>query len=151
VVNLEYFNVDGGSTDGTVEIIRNYEKNLAGRISEPDRGITVSGNRRWISATDLLHVGGLAVIGTVFRDLPSVEWIIGHPTIFNPQGKGGSGRMPPSIVALSFPCWNEPLHPGGIYHRVYDEVVDKEPAGRSLKCDTPGGRSLFAVCTKCRV
>jgi len=37
--NIEYIVVDGGSTDGTVEIIKKYENKIAKWISEPDRGI----------------------------------------------------------------------------------------------------------------
>ncbi len=40
--NLEYIIVDGGSTDGTMELIRRMEKRMPGRfryLSEPDRGI----------------------------------------------------------------------------------------------------------------
>ncbi len=38
-LEIEYWLIDGGSKDGTVEIIRKYEKNLAGWISEKDKGI----------------------------------------------------------------------------------------------------------------
>jgi glycosyltransferase involved in cell wall biosynthesis len=94
--NLDYFIVDGGSTDGTVEIIRKYEGQISGWISEPDNGMYDALNKGfartsgeimgWISGTDMLHIGGLKVAADVFRKFPQVEWITGRPTAFNEGG-----------------------------------------------------------------
>ncbi len=95
--NLDYFIVDGGSTDSTLGIIRKYEKEISGWISEPDNGMYDAINKGfartsgeimgWISATDQLHTGALSVVGSVFRDMPSeVEWITGRATSFNDEG-----------------------------------------------------------------
>jgi glycosyltransferase involved in cell wall biosynthesis len=91
--NLEYFIVDGGSTDNTVDIIRKYETQISGWISEPDHGMYDAINKGfgytsgevmgWISATDMLHIGGLRVAGSIFRQMAEVEWITGIPTAFN--------------------------------------------------------------------
>jgi glycosyltransferase involved in cell wall biosynthesis len=65
----EYFIIDGNSADGTVDVIRRYEAELAGWISEPDQGYAdalAKGFRRakgdilcWINAGDLLLPGAL--------------------------------------------------------------------------------------------
>jgi glycosyltransferase involved in cell wall biosynthesis len=94
--NLEYFIIDGGSTDGTLDIIRQYESQITGWVSEPDNGMYDALNKGfarttgeilgWISATDQYQVGGLSVVGSVFRDLPHVEWITGRPVLFSEEG-----------------------------------------------------------------
>lgn len=53
--NLEYIIIDGGSTDGSVEIIKKYEPWLAYWESENDRGQSHAINKGWKRATgDLL-------------------------------------------------------------------------------------------------
>jgi len=94
--NLEYFVVDGASTDGTQAIIRRYERELAGWISEPDKGVYDALNKGfamstgeimgWLNASDMLHTKGLFVVGSVFADLREVEWITGRPSGFSAEG-----------------------------------------------------------------
>lgn len=65
----QYFIIDGGSTDNSVEIIRSYEAQLTGWVSEPDtgyadaiaKGFKLSSNNYmcWINSGDLLLEGAL--------------------------------------------------------------------------------------------
>lgn len=94
--NLEYIVVDGASSDGTQEIIKKYQQHISWWISEPDRGLYDALNKGferstgeimgWLNASDMLHTGGLAVVGSVFRSFPSVRWITGRPTAFAEDG-----------------------------------------------------------------
>lgn len=49
--NIEYIIIDGGSTDGTVDIIKKYSDRLAYWVSEPDKGIYDAMNKGIIAAT----------------------------------------------------------------------------------------------------
>ncbi len=74
--NLEYFIIDGGSTDDSVAIIRKYERWLAGWVSEKDSGQSEAINKgfarcsgvifNWLCSDDLLTRGALAVVAAEF-------------------------------------------------------------------------------------
>ena len=80
--NLEYFVVDGGSTDDTMKIVREYQSRVNGIISEPDNGMYdavakgfdhASGEvLGYLNADDVFEPGGLQRIGEYFRDHPDV-------------------------------------------------------------------------------
>ena len=70
--NLEYIIVDGGSNDGTVDVIRRYESNSTLRfISEPDDGIYDAMNKGSVMAQgdyiQFLNAGDLLVDETVIE------------------------------------------------------------------------------------
>ena len=49
--NIEYIVVDGGSTDGTLDVINRYENKISKIISEPDKGIYDAMNKGIKAAT----------------------------------------------------------------------------------------------------
>lgn len=85
--DLEYFILDGGSTDGTRKIIRKYEPWLAGWRCEKDAGQSAAINEGWgratgevlgwINSDDWYHPGALAAVGRRFAAEPSVTWVSG--------------------------------------------------------------------------
>jgi glycosyltransferase involved in cell wall biosynthesis len=91
--DLEYMIVDGGSKDGSLEIIKKYEKYLAWWVSEPDHGQAEAVNKGfsratgefvgWINSDDFFEPGALlsaaeylqqdARLGLVYGDVRSID------------------------------------------------------------------------------
>jgi len=102
---LEYVVIDGGSTDGSTEIIRRYEEDLAFWASEHDRGHAHALNKGfahtsgeimcWINSSDLHYRWTLETVSQIFQQVPQVEWIMGMPSKFDLSGA-------PKSVGASF-------------------------------------------------
>lgn len=97
--NLEYIIIDGGSTDGSVEIIKKYEPWLTYWVSEPDRGQSHAINKgwkrsngelfSWLNSDDYLAKGALRMIANqqLFCDKRKMGFIHGKAKIISENGQ----------------------------------------------------------------
>ena len=102
---LEYFVQDGGSGDGSVDVLRGYAGRF-GWVTEKDNGQADAINRAfrrttgevmaWLNSDDLLLPGTLAYVGRYFAENPEVDVIYGHRVLID-QDDAEIGRwvVPP--------------------------------------------------------
>lgn len=93
--NTEFFVIDGGSTDGSVEIIRRYEPYITRWVSEKDEGQSDAINKglqwatgdiiTWLNSDDLLLPGALHTVAALFKRHSDAWLIHGKTQLF---GKG---------------------------------------------------------------
>lgn len=104
--NLDYIVMDGGSTDGSVDIIRDNEDDLSHWQSQPDEGQAAAireGFERsdgeimgWLNSDDVIFPGTLAYVADYFRQHPEVDVVYGHRIIRNAGGfETGRWILPP--------------------------------------------------------
>lgn len=95
--NVEYVIMDGGSNDGSVEIIKKYKDRLAYWVSEPDKGQSDAINKgfsratgeilSWLNSDDLLFPGALDSVVSFFHQHPDVGCVIGDQEVIDSEGK----------------------------------------------------------------
>jgi glycosyltransferase involved in cell wall biosynthesis len=104
---IEYIVVDGGSSDGSLEIIRKYASNLAYWVSEPDRGQAEAINKglehssgeivAWLNSDDLYLPGAVSEAVKALQTNPEAGMVYGDAITIDPGGC--------PIKALRFPDW----------------------------------------------
>lgn len=93
--DLEYVVLDGGSTDGSADILERYEPLLDFYRSAPDRGQSDALNEGmsratgevvgWLNSDDVYLPGALGAVGRAF-DGPGVDWVAAPCRILSPDG-----------------------------------------------------------------
>jgi glycosyltransferase involved in cell wall biosynthesis len=138
----EYFVIDGGSSDESVDIIRRYESRLTGWVSERDAGYAdaiTKGFRRgngellaWINSSDLLLRGALDC-ARHFLSNPDLELIFGDDYRIDEDGTvifrsyGGTDNLRNMML---YAGWT-PLQDACFWRRsLYERVGGLNPATR---------------------
>lgn len=104
--NLEYIVIDGGSTDGSIEIIKKYQHKLHHWVSEQDEGHYSAINKGfgmatgeimgWINSSDTYYPWTFDTIAEIFSQFPEVNWISGCASYFD------IGRAPKGVGACEY-------------------------------------------------
>jgi glycosyltransferase involved in cell wall biosynthesis len=128
---IEYIIIDGGSTDGTIDIIKSYDEKLHTGfysvkcngitfrwLSEKDNGMYDAINKGFYRATgdayayinsdDVYEQGAFEIIAITFRKYPEIQWLKGITSFIDENSKYRSG-----LCHIYNPKWIE----AGIYGR----------------------------------
>ncbi|NLE83466.1 MAG: glycosyltransferase [Chloroflexi bacterium] len=95
--NIEYWVVDGGSSDNSVEIVKQYAHRLAGWVSEKDRGQADAVNKGftqatgeiigWLNSDDRYYPGAIAEAVEAFRQYPEAGFVFSDVESIDENGR----------------------------------------------------------------
>ena len=131
--DFEYIIIDGGSTDGTVEVIKRYKEHLAYWVSEPDDGIYAAWNKALTHASGkwIVFLGSddCFVDNHVLSDLmgladTNIDFVFGKHALIAITGVvvNVCGR-PWNFAQMK--QWMSVSHPGALHNRKLFEVFGK--------------------------
>jgi len=97
---VEHIIVDGGSTDGTLEILKKYASKYPGRIrfiSEPDKGTGDAWNKGWkmakgdifgwLGSDDMFEPDAISAVVAFFKLNPDAYFVFGNYNVIDDDGK----------------------------------------------------------------
>ena len=130
--NFEYVIIDGGSTDGTLDIIRKYEDKIDYWISEPDKGIYDAMNKgmKHSSGTYLwfMNSGDLIESSEILENIPwaeNADVYYGETHLIDNSGKILGTRT--ALTTRKLPVqmgWKDMMHGMVVSHQSF--IVKKE-------------------------
>jgi len=92
--DVEHLVVDGGSTDGTVDVlarlgVRYVSEPDEGRVDAANKGVDLTSGEvvAWLNADDRYEAGALRAVGEVFAGSPATMWVTGYCRIIGGDGQ----------------------------------------------------------------
>lgn len=145
---IEYTIVDGGSTDGSLDVIKKYEDKLAWWVSEKDSGQTDAINKgfarangdilAWINSDDTYEPGAVTAAAKYLQEHPEVGMVYGDCNFINESGevigkfnsaqtnyqllRRGYAHIPQQTMFFRAKLWKQvgPLDPSFYFAMDYD-------------------------------
>ena len=95
--NLEYIIMDGGSTDGSLEIIKKYAHTLAYYESAKDNGMYDALNKgfkkstgeimAWINSDDIYIPNSFFIVAEIFSKFQNINWLLGCSSLLDEKNR----------------------------------------------------------------
>jgi hypothetical protein len=131
--NLEYFIIDGGSTDKTHSIIRSHRRHLTYWVSEPDNGQSHAINKgfrratgavvAWLNSDDYYLPGALLAVAAAYQRQPRASFYLGNGLSVDIAGQPLGSYFPEERVLFHRPAlvWglNYVLQPATFINRAH--------------------------------
>ena len=112
--NLEYIIIDGGSTDGSVDIIKKYKSKLSYWISEKDNGMyhaiqkgfekSTGEIMAWINSDDMYHKNAFLIVAEIFSKFNHINWLCGASTLWDEYGRCFNVKLSRRFNRYDFLC-----------------------------------------------
>ncbi len=134
--NVECLVIDGGSTDGTLDLLRNIRDSRLSWLSEPDRGQSDAINKglhrahgdllSYLNSDDLLRPGAIRASVQYLRDHPDVDLVFGDCDLIDDKGaRVGQIQGQSYDLAQAFVGSAWVIQPGAFWRRsMSDQVGD---------------------------
>ncbi len=139
--HVEYFVVDDGSTDDSLDVIRRYEDRLAwwtqqangGQVAALNRGFERAGGEYlgWLNSDDMLLPGAITAVVEALDADPELLLVYGDNVFVDEAGRevASAAAQPFDLATMIRTCQNVVPQPGSLFRRRALEIAPLNERG----------------------